>query len=128
MKIKGAVSIGRTSNDIVRISFDDKDAGVTFATAEMSAADFGMAVTGLSYADAEIEARGLDFVGTRREVKEEVVPCDWSPKDKAAVLAPYEIDGWVARESDLGNGHRRTRDNAGYRVTFTRNVKKEESS
>lgn len=126
MKIKGAVSINRSSNDIVRIEVEDVDAHVSFVVAEMSLEAFASAVTGMGCVKATLNVRGLDRIGTRHEHKEEVVPCEWSPKDKAAVLASYEVDGWIARESDLGNYHRRTSNPDGYRVTFTRNVKKEE--
>lgn len=123
--MRGKVTIGRSSNDVIRISIEDDDAGITFVTAEMSPADFGMMITGLSGVDAEVTVRGLDLVGTRREHKEEFVPCKGSPTDKTALLAPFEVDGWGARKSDLGNYHRYSRDPEGYRVMFTRNVPKE---
>lgn len=124
MRFKGAVTIFRTSNDTVQIKIEDKDAGIQFVVAEMSVADFGKAITGCGYVAAMVEARGLGLVGTVREHKDEIVPCEWSPKDKAAVLAPFEVDGWVAFAADLGNSHRRTSNPDGYRVSFSRNVPK----
>lgn len=41
--------------------------------------------------------------------------------DKAKALAPFEVDGWRGRTSDLGNMHRRDKHGL-YEVTFTRHV------
>jgi hypothetical protein len=120
------------------ILLTDEASGVQFAQVRLTTEEFGQLMRGRGAADCPTEVRGLDLLGKRRESKSEVVEfaidrlkSDWqggnhsltAPAKKYAkgVLAPFEVDGWEARMSDLTNHHRRVGQN-GVEVTFVRYV------
>jgi hypothetical protein len=67
-------------------------------------------------------------IGMKAENKTELVPFDMyksgrSEKAITEALRPFEIDGWVARRSDMTNGHYQVK--GGQRVVFFRHVNPE---
>ena len=130
---KGKISIGRVSSndgEWVEITIKDETSLIEFLEVKVSFENFAKLITGLSYIDCNFQTRGLGLVGKQREHKTVIVACDgWSLKrdnEEAinAVLAPYEIDGWIGRQYDLKNsknyvGHE------GVKVLFERWVDKE---
>lgn len=137
MNIHASISISRVhphkEPDFVRILIEDETSGCVILDLKLSLPDFARAITGLS----AIKCQGVLYedapVGKQYQAKEELVSRPdghFAAKDEAAVaaevLAPYEVDGWQGRVSDLFNHHRRAEiDTAGeetYRVVFTRFV------
>lgn len=75
---------------------------------------FAKALTGSGYQDCEFESFVSKFTGTKAENKEELVPVpDWEGRQtegwQARALAPFEVDGWHARSTDIDNHHRSVR-------------------
>ena len=64
--IEGRLTIGRSSNDVVRIQFKDCNSVTRFATAELSLEQYAQAITGLSEVHCIIEISNLQNVGLRR--------------------------------------------------------------
>lgn len=138
--MKGKLTISRLSSNhtdmdnLIRIQLKDKTSGVEFLEINLSPEQFALALTGLGYQECEFSLGGLDVIGKRRQVKDEVVNAPdglslskISEEEKADLLTPYCVDGWeVNNTRDLGNPHRRVGD--GYRVTFIRFVDVEEDS
>lgn len=139
MNIKASISISRITNygepKPIVIYVEDETSGCQFLELRLSLADYGLLVSGLS--GVECDGRvWLDApIGKQRQVKEELVGwsnCYFSTTEKReevarAALAPYEIDGWEGRMSDLFNHHRRSKivNKAGeesYKVVFIRFV------
>ena len=137
MNIHASISISRIQErgvpDCIHVRVEDETSGCTFLDLELSLADFALAITGLS----GMRCKGRIWmdapIGKQRQVKEEWVerPAEYvKSKDEQAVaakaFAPYEIDGWKGRVSDLFNHHRRSKINkhgeGGYKVVFTRFV------
>lgn len=106
----------------VSIRCEDKVSGITFIEIQMTVEQFGKMLHAPTLADCTVILRGTDKLGWAHESKVEHVVAPYSVKnaDKDEILAPFEVDGWRARRSDLGNGHRR-RGN-GFAVVFTRLV------
>jgi hypothetical protein len=131
MKGKGSIRFGRPQfsdidhPEVISVEVTDEKSGTQFLSLEIPLAEFAKALT-LGSGDCEFELRPKN-VGKTHEYKEEIVPVadNYVPYDKRelaaiAVVAPFEVDGWVARLSDVFNNHRRTPN--GYRVTFHRYV------
>jgi len=109
--MKGQITISRVHShqeqDYVSIRFNDETNGAEFLDAKMSLGSFADALLGLARVYCEFELRP-QHVGKRREIKTEIVTVSSyspTPEQKAAALAPFEVDGWVGRQSDLGNHH-----------------------
>jgi hypothetical protein len=124
---QGKLSIARfTPGDTIHIELEDATSGTRVVDITIDAKSLALALTGLGLLDCQFEHNGK-YVGYQREVKELVVykphVMDLNDDEKAALLEPYQVDGWIARQSDLGNHHRLTKDRKGYMVTFTRFVK-----
>lgn len=131
------LSGGGTEHEM-RLEISDDTSGVHFIEIRMSPRDFMLALTGCMMA-CQMELRGLDLVGLKREHKTEAVPFDpgfeklhadrkgldsneRSPLTDAA-LKPFEVDGWMGDPSCLTNGHCRTKaKEPSYEVRFHRYV------
>jgi hypothetical protein len=133
---KASLTISRASSttgpDTIYFQVTDEVSRSVILQLEMSPEQFALALTGLAVRPASAEWC-VENLGKRREVKEEVVPfsgySNSSDEEKARALAPFEINGWCARRSDLGNHHRIDAANpAGYRVVFTRFVEPDEEA
>lgn len=120
--------------DFVSIRVREDRSSVEFFEAEVEMAEFGALITGLSGQPIRFQVRGADRLGMDLETKTEFVPCEEYPRhdDNAAkdrALAPFEVEGWSARRSDLGNSHCSSeRDGVpGYHVVFRRHVPAKEA-
>ena len=127
----GQISIGRVSSNkepysYISIQVVDSKSHTTFLQVAMSLEALGNAITGMSFQPCKFELYGTN-VGKTHEHKTVFVPCDTrnikTDDAKQKVLAPYEVDGWQGRLSDLGNMHRyNTTPTTGFTVTFERYV------
>lgn len=114
----------------LRILITDSISGCVAAHVSLSLTDFALALTGMGYVDCDLEFNDSGVVGMVAENKTELVPIPaehpynreaWS----IAALAPFEVDGWKAREGDITNGHNFVRTKNGMtfqRVVFFRHV------
>lgn len=121
MNIPGKVTISRVSHShqrpdgsfaSIRIAIIDEGSGIEFVSAEMSPADFAMAVTGFGRSEAILDIRGLDKVGMLAEHKTVEVEFSrgrYSPtgvtEEMRRALAPHEVDGWKGDVSCFLNHH-----------------------
>lgn len=121
--MKGNITISRPRpSDYIQIEFGDELSGRRFLRARVKLADFAEALTGLGYVDCEFDLTPNE-VGKKREIKIERIQVDgysFTDEQKTVILAPYEVDGWVAQRLNLGDHHKRF--NGGYNVTFIRFV------
>lgn len=133
MKLNGKIIITRPTSasregEYFNIAISDKLSGVQFLEVEISAVDFACALTA-SYRDCVFELRHPETVGMTAQGKTDVVPFErpWGLRGVdleaaiTAALAPFEVDGWEARRSDMTNQHRRSGEK-GQRVHFSRHV------
>lgn len=112
------ISFSRPSGngcDYIQMEFEDAVSGTILAQVRIKYAAFATAITGLSGVDCETRVLGMKYFGKKRETKTVFVPDiggNWwenrSENSKKAV-APFEIDGWMARTGDYGNQHRYTK-------------------
>lgn len=122
--LSGKLSICRNSSGEIKIYLIDESSRCEIVDLTISPHDFAEAITGMSHRPCEIEWR-IANLGKKHEHKTEDVPCEWltgkeREEFKNKALAPFEVDGWKADRSCLGNHHCRTKD--GYRVSFHRYV------
>jgi hypothetical protein len=143
-KMKGSITIGCPSGPEGRnisIEIRDEASGTEFLSCEMSMEEFcRAAVAHEAYVPITFELRP-ECVGYKFEHKTELVLFDMyehghvsdpdtKPRSKvaAAALKPFEVDGWIAHDRDLYNGHNSLRaeekgDNRRFqRVHFNRYV------
>jgi len=97
--MKAKVTISRCSDDTIRISFEDVASGIKFAEVSMTPEAFGNAVTGFSNQDANLEVRGLAFVGKQRITESRQIECPVDSYDRK-VLESWlrenaQEDGWL---------------------------------
>ena len=119
--------IRSTGGDYVSIEVGDEDAGVRIIEVHLSHEQYGRLVAGCGFVHCTASVNDSGLVGMQSEHKTELVPCEHVSRDadKAAILAPFEVDGWKGNESDLGNHH--CWKGSGYRVVFHRWVPKKEA-
>jgi hypothetical protein len=114
-KLAARVSISRPLNrDTIVLTVEDDLSSTQIVEVTLTMADFAAALTGQGHMPGTAEWRGLHLLGKTREHKVE----EGVTRDN---LHTFEVDGWEAREGDLGNYHRKARDGS-YRVTFVRHV------
>lgn len=87
---------------------------------KIEAAQLAHALGGAAAQSCDITIHHLARIGKKHEHKTEIVSCAWNATEeqKAAALAPFEVDGWMGNVDDIGNHHRQT--GGGYSVTFHR--------
>ena len=110
------------------IELTDESSGVHFVQLRIPLADFAAALFGQGCVPMEFQLVGADRVGMVRQNKTVILRLpphvDWHSRLTAdeidKMLAPVEIDGWVAYRRDFENGHR-WRDGVG-RITMFRHV------
>jgi hypothetical protein len=126
VKLPGKLSISRrTSNvepDYFVIEIEDVASGIDAVSLRISPADLALALSGRHGVPIDVEWH-VENVGMRAEIKTEIVRCKGDATETQArnAVYPFEVDGWVADMSDVGNPYKRSGD--GYRVTFRRWVK-----
>jgi hypothetical protein len=124
--MKGKITISRwhsnQDGDGMSIEVWDEVSGVSFLEVEMTPHDFALALTGLARQECTFELRGVQNIGKVREQKTVIIEVTGGVREneKAALLAPFEVDGWKGYAGDLGNSHHRVGN--GYRVSFSRFV------
>lgn len=126
--MNGNITISRVhdSDKYIEISITDEANRIEFVVTRLTLEAFAQCVTGLGHVECQIETRRLDLVGKRIEHKSEIIPVNgWGIKgDETAIsvaLAPYEVDGWIARRLDMNNS-KNYFSTDGVRVTFFRHV------
>lgn len=134
-KLQGKLTISRPSyrdkQKAIRITVHDDTSSCRAVEVELSLEDFAECLTGLGRVDCSYEYNDSGVIGKYLETKTEIVPHPkFNRDDTDAItrhLAPFHIDGWVARTEDLFNHHRHQK--AGMTVAFSRFVdeKPEES-
>lgn len=90
--LKAKVTISRTNwndRETVSISIEDVNSGIQFAELELSLESFGQAVTGLSYREADLTVRGLEYVGKHRVTEQRTIECPLSTYNR------YELENWL---------------------------------
>jgi citrate lyase gamma subunit len=96
--MKAKVTISRSSDDMVRIRFEDQASGIEFAIVSMSVEAFGYAITGLSEQDAALEVRGLEHVGKTRVTERRQIECPLNAYDRSELskwlMDHAKEDGW----------------------------------
>lgn len=131
---KGKISISRyTSNQPpyrgISISIEDELSGVHFLEVELTSEQLGDAITGQGSVDCNFKLGGLEYIGMKRENKEEWIEIKKGEfiiqdhKRQEELLAPYEVDGWMAHQRDLENHHNFNQKKNAIRVSFVRYVK-----
>lgn len=98
MKISASLTIGRGSDDLIRIRIKDEASRVQFAMLSISPHDFAMAVTGLSEIKVDCECNGLDHVGKQKIIEPRTAVYKVSSIDKAFlsawILENRQEKGW----------------------------------
>lgn len=122
-KFRGKLTLsfptGGKEGRAARISLDDDSSGVPVVQVELTMEEFGLFISGLAMRPCEYEAGNSALFGASREVKSEQVV--WGDATKEDAVAPFEVDGWRARLSDVGNYHNRISHDI-YNVMFFRFV------
>ena len=104
MKHKAKLSISRPSygddRKKIKISIEDSDAIITFLDIEIDLADFAKCITGLGMVDCDMEVRGLENVGKKREsmpIVFEMPSVGWGMKRGTAVELSQKAapEGWT---------------------------------
>jgi hypothetical protein len=97
--LKATISISRDSSDTVRIRLRDSASCIEFADVSASVGAFGLAVTGLSEVEVDLEVRGLQYVGQERTIERRSIECPLNTHDRGALsqwLAENaQEDGWL---------------------------------
>lgn len=135
MKLSGTVSIGRgmSKGSDVTVQIIDSASGCVALELTLPVEAFADALFSRT-SECSFAINDSGVLGATQENKTELVPFDcYGPKSKhpadehrtkAAVeaLAPFEVDGWYGRASDLFNGHCREKsgDAKRQRVVFYR--------
>jgi hypothetical protein len=138
MEFPATLSINRVTcshePDYVSIKIVDETSHCRFAEIQMTFQQLGLAITGRSEVDCKVEFSEKAPLGKKRVAKTELVPEPKSHRDAeedAALVKPFEIDGWKARQGDLHNHHMSRQGPNGERmrqVTFVRYVEPEGAS
>lgn len=100
-KITASISIGRASNDEVRIAITDEASGTRFLSVSMTPHDFAMAITGLSFIEVPAIVCGLENVGQKKITERRSVLCPLDCYDRKILeqwlLDNCQEDGWLIR-------------------------------
>lgn len=96
--INGDIQICRSSDNFVRIRFEDNTSHTKFAEAKLSLEQFAEAVTGMYVSDVEIEVRGLEYVGKQKVSERRSVFCPLNGYKKEELrdwlIENCQEDGW----------------------------------
>jgi len=97
--IPGTISISRWNEGTIHVEVRDVLSRAKFVEATMSPKAFANAVTGLAEQVAELEVRGLEYVGKRKvtEKRQIVCPLEWQSKDEYTqwLIQNAQEDGWI---------------------------------
>jgi hypothetical protein len=113
MKVNFELEINRTTGGRderpISVRVSDDLSGCRILEVYFGLAEFMQILTGSSGIVAEGEFYTNTPIGCTPEHKEEIVPRPKGYKESKEddkILAPFEIEGWKARRSDLHNHHR----------------------
>lgn len=99
MKISVDVSIGRNSQDEIKLTFTDNASHVQFLDVRMTPEQFAMAITGLSGIEVQAEARELTVVGKSRIRERRSIECPLDTYNRAELVEWLKEhgkeDGWT---------------------------------
>jgi DNA helicase TIP49 (TBP-interacting protein) len=95
--MKAKVSISRGSDDKVRIRIRDVESSIEFAEVALTMESYGYVITGLSEQEAELEVRGLQWVGKRNVTEQRIIECPLNSYNRD------ELRAWL-RENAQENG------------------------
>lgn len=100
--LKAKVTISRitySDHEAVNISIEDVSSGIQFAELELSAEAFGLAITGLSYREADLTVRGLQYIGKRRVTEKRTIECPLTTYDRTKLESwlreNAQEEGWI---------------------------------
>lgn len=100
--LKAKVTISRitySDYEAVNISIEDVSSGIQFAELELSAEAFGLAITGLSYREADLTVRGLQYIGKRRVTEKRTIECPLATYDRTKLESwlreNAQEEGWI---------------------------------
>lgn len=126
--MKGKITItkvtcgGRSENDYVSISIEDKLSSIEFVEVKMDIESFGRALFGLGNVPIEFEFQGVDKIGKKFENKTVEVMITHRENESPGTgdidiaLSKYEIDGWKGDRRDCINMHKLVRRGGDYTV------------
>lgn len=141
MKLPGKLTIVRAENEngpLIRLHVRDDEARTNFLTITLTPQELMMALTGRPDVECSLIPVHLDRVGTAMQTK--IVHVDApqlsilsgplpgtciSEDEITALLAPHEVDGWIATRTDMTNPRRRC-EGSKQAVTFCRWIKQTE--
>lgn len=130
MEHQGKLTIGRFMGDACGWSIEvtDEKSGVDAIRVKISDEEFAKALGSVAFRPCSFEYRKDAPIGKIREVKDVNIPnLDYTASDALVreAVAEHEKDGWVGRDGDMRNRHRRGEDSSGNeyrRVAYTRFV------
>lgn len=100
--LKAKVTISRVTysdHEAVNISIEDVNSGIQFAELELSLESFGQAVTGLSYREADLTVRGLQYIGKRQVTEKRTIECPLTTYDRTKLESwlreNAQEEGWI---------------------------------
>lgn len=104
---KGSLSCSRVSsgdNTYVELMLRDNVSGKVIVEVSMSLEALAKVITGISETPCEFSLRNAEFVGKKKEAKEECFEFDSAPRFEDVQLAasPYEVDGWEMKYPQKG--------------------------
>lgn len=136
-KIKAKLGMSRAGmgeDSFMRMEIEDASSGIRFLELAIPMEAFAYLVSGLHGVEATGTLRGIEDVVKQRELKHELIALPdvmpYKEQDDVElvdeILAPYEVDGWVAYRPDLFNHHKRESDYQ--RVSFHRCVEVDDNA
>ena len=132
MKLQGMITISRphygSGKKAIEITIGDKTSWCDFVTVEMEFETFVETLFGHAHQRCLVEFNEKAPIGKKRETKTELVQRpkkyereEGAAKEAAAILKPFEKDGWKGYVKDLYN-HHNWRGQDKVQVSFTRFV------
>ena len=111
-KLPGNLTISRVQSshedDYMEIRVVDESSHVQFVSVKVGIKTFMDALTGRAHQPCEFELRKPELVGMAKEGKSLLVPKpQWNAteEDIDGILAPFEVEGWIATRENIKNNH-----------------------
>ena len=109
--IRASCVSSNVEDDRIVLEIHDVKSGVVLMKVSMTYAEYGVLAAGGRSTDCELTLFRTDLAGATRETKTEAVDINkygysHEKADAKKAVAPFEVDGWKARISDVFNGHR----------------------
>lgn len=134
LHLQGNLTIARASDGFIYLTITDAKSKIRVIEAKLTPEQVGLAITGMALSDSiPLSYWADERIGKTREYKTELILSDlnqhpYHPYDNRlaharALVAPYEVDGWVGNDADMLNHHRSVGNRQ--KVLFTRWVDEE---